>query len=247
MSIEESLSPDPPHRLATTRFVLLAGLVAATTLLSLVKLRETGMPDPAQLRAAVEGFGLWAPVGYILMLALRPFLFLPGPPLMMAGGLAFGAWNGTLLTTGGLILGALTTYALARGLGHDFVRARTGHRLDGVNRGRLGPGLVFLMNLMPVFPLSIPNYGAGLAGMRLVPFTLATGLGLAPRVLVWSTLGSLLVQMNRAYLAGASVALLALLAIPLYWRVAQADSLSGPALPAADRPSAVAGSSDRST
>ncbi len=223
MSIEASLSPSPPRRLATARFLFLTGLVVATTLLSLIKLRETGMPDPSHMRATVEGFGVWAPLFYILMLALRPFLFLPGPPLMMAGGLAFGAWNGTLLTTAGLILGALTTYGLARGLGHDFVRAHTGHRLDFVKEGRLGPGLVFLMNLMPVFPLTIPNYGAGLAGMGLVPFTLATGLGLGPRVLVWSTLGSLLVQMNRVYLAGASAAMLVLFAIPLLWKMPRAD------------------------
>ncbi|MBI3891295.1 MAG: VTT domain-containing protein [Candidatus Wallbacteria bacterium] len=204
-----------PGRGATVRFWALAALVVVSAVAGMAELSGRRVGDPSAIRAAVQAYGAWAPAIYVAVLALRPFLFLPSAPLMMAGGLAFGAGLGTLLTTLGLTLAALTTYGLARLMGHEFVRARMGPRLDELASSGLGPGAVLVLNMLPVTPLSIPNYGAGLAAMPIGAFLAATAGGLTPRVLAWSTMGSVLVRFDLPLLLASCLLLVALLARPL--------------------------------
>ena len=54
--------------------------------------------QPEQFRARVEGHGLWAPLAYAAMVFLQVVVaVIPGEPLEIAGGYAFGAWQGTAL------------------------------------------------------------------------------------------------------------------------------------------------------
>ena len=53
--------------------------------------------DPAAFRAWVEELGWLGKLGYAGMMALQILVaFIPGEPLAIAGGSAFGFWEGTL-------------------------------------------------------------------------------------------------------------------------------------------------------
>ena len=78
--------------------------------------------QPEQFRAWVEGHGLWAPLAYAAMVFLQVVVaVIPGEPLEIAGGYAFGAWAGTALCLLGAVLGSVTVFALVRRWGRGLV------------------------------------------------------------------------------------------------------------------------------
>ena len=78
--------------------------------------------QPEQFRAWVESHGLWAPLAYAAMVFLQVVVaVIPGEPLEIAGGYAFGAWQGTALCLAGAVLGSVAVFALVRRWGRGLV------------------------------------------------------------------------------------------------------------------------------
>jgi uncharacterized membrane protein YdjX (TVP38/TMEM64 family) len=207
----------PANDPARRRFVLLLALVAACAACDYVW--GPHLPrSPEKLRAMVASWGNLGPLVFIAVFVLRPFLIFPSTLLFIAGGLAFGAVKGAVYASiGGVIAGAIT-FLMARAMGRDFVQARLGSRLDWVDQHRWGVGLVFLLNLIPIVPITGINCGAGLSRIGFGEFMAAVVLGLTPRALAYSFVGSSLLDLHsRAFLA-AVVVLAAMLAVPLVFR-----------------------------
>ncbi len=74
------------------------------------------------LESFMEGTGWLAPVLFILLHLLRPFLFLPVIVVCIAGGVLFGFIEGAILSLIGLSLMSLVFYQLV----NKFPRFRTG-------------------------------------------------------------------------------------------------------------------------
>ena len=51
---------------------------------------------PEQIRVWLAGLGNWAPWAYMAMFAVLPAFFFPVAVLALAGGVAFGLWQGAL-------------------------------------------------------------------------------------------------------------------------------------------------------
>jgi uncharacterized membrane protein YdjX (TVP38/TMEM64 family) len=203
---------------AGVRFAMLLVFVAATGAFALWRARH-GLPlTPEAVRATVTGWGPLAPVIFMSAWALRPVLFFPTTLLFVGGGLAFGALWGTLYSVIGGTLGGALTFALARALGREFVRARVENRFPELHEERWGPGLVFLLNLIPIVPITAINYGAGLSRIGLGSFILAVVAGLTPRAFAYSFFGSSILDVRSPKFVGALVLLLALIVIPTLLR-----------------------------
>ncbi len=56
---------------------------------------------PETLRTYIQSYGKVAPAVYVFLYCIGPVLFVPGAILSLAGGLAFGALWGTVLTVFG--------------------------------------------------------------------------------------------------------------------------------------------------
>jgi len=198
--------------------VLFLVLLATTSAVALLRARA-GVPlTPEAVRDAVRSWGTLAPLAFTAAFILRPFIFFPSTLLFLAGGLAFGVAQGTLYAAIGGTLGAVVGFGLARLLGHDFVNEQLGGRLPEFGRDRWGMGLVFLLNLIPVVPMTAINYGAGLSEMEVIPFTLAVMAGLTPRAFAYSFFGDSLLDIGSQEFVLALGLLLALLIIPLVVR-----------------------------
>jgi uncharacterized membrane protein YdjX (TVP38/TMEM64 family) len=106
---------------------------------------------------------------------------------MIGGAVVFGAAFGSFYNFAGALAGAFTSYLLADHLGSDFVRHLARGRLKRVERLAAGHGFWFLVG-MRFLPLPFPavNFGLALAGIRPLPFTLSTAVGLAPTIPLWS-------------------------------------------------------------
>jgi uncharacterized membrane protein YdjX (TVP38/TMEM64 family) len=166
----------------------------------------------------IRGWGALGPLVFAGAFALRPFIFFPSTLLFLTGGLAFGVGWGTVYAAVGGTLGAMIGFSIARLLGYDFVRAQLGDRLAEMHANRWGVGLVFVLNLIPLVPMTAINYGAGLSGMELLPFTAAVLAGITPRAFAYSLFGNSLLNIKSKEFVLALVLLAALVVIPLYVR-----------------------------
>ena len=211
---------------ARRRFAYLLSFIVATALLAVLRLFS--MPHPPEsvhaaaesLREAIVGWGVLAPLAYVVLVAVRPFLFVPSTVLFIAAGLAFGYKLGTLYAAIGGTVAAVVTFALARWLGREFVQARLPARLQRLHDAEWGAGLIFFLNLVPVVPITAVNYGAGLSRVSLRHFTLAVIGGLTPRAFAYSYFGNSLLDVGSRQFIAAIAILCLLVIVPalLRWR-----------------------------
>lgn len=147
--------------------------------------------DPRSVRDRIAEFGILAPAIYVGVATLRIFLGLPSGVVMSAGGLLFGVWGGLAFGFVGFMANSLLSFALARGLGRDAVAARLRGRARFVDEvvTRRGAPWMALYTAVPVSVLTPVHMAAGLSGMAVATFALAAGVGLAPRVMLYSVFG----------------------------------------------------------
>lgn len=204
---------------AGRRFAYFVGFVLLTAALAFWRLRD--LPLSAEgVRATVVGWGTLAPLVYIALLAVRPFVFFPSALLFMAAGLAFGPWLGTVYAAIGGTIAAVLGFLVARSLGREFIQARLPARLRELQDSEWGVGLIFFLNLVPIVPMTAVNYGAGLSRVSLRHYTLAVIGGLTPRAFAYSFFGDSLLDVGSPQFLTA-IAILALLVIApalIRWR-----------------------------
>ena len=201
------------------RFGLFLTVVILTGAFGVIRAGRHMPLTPEGVREMIGVWGALGPVVFTGMFALRPFVFFPSTLLFLAGGLAFGVAWGTLYATIGATVGAVIGFTIARSLGYDFVRSRLGDRWTEIEADRWGAGLVFVLNLIPVVPITMINYGAGLSGMGVLPFTLAVVLGITPRAFAYSFFGHSLLNIGSKQFVWSLVLLAALIVIPLSIRL----------------------------
>lgn len=95
-------------------FLVLSGLVCWFAGRPLVRFAQS----PELFRAWVDEQGIWAPGLFVGMVVLQVIVaIIPGEPLEIAAGYAFGALEGTLLCIIGTTLGSVLVFLLVRRFG----------------------------------------------------------------------------------------------------------------------------------
>jgi phospholipase D1/2 len=220
----------PPRRFKTgtlLRFLVLPALLLAG--FALLRWTPLGHQFTAErLAASIAGLqrAWWAPAVLIAGYAVLSPLGVPATPLMLAGGVVFGAVYGSLYNVLGVWAGAATTYSLGRLLGRDFVVQVAGKRLKKVERAVSKRGFWGLVGVrfLPL-PFAVVNYCAALAGVRPGLFCASTALGTAPTVSLYSYVFAALAHAGAAHrqavywqIAGFSILLVTLIAAPQIWQ-----------------------------
>ncbi|MEO8601131.1 MAG: TVP38/TMEM64 family protein [bacterium] len=204
-------------RAQTRRFALLLGFIAVTAVGAFLVLRNATL-TPDAVRETVLAWGALAPLAYVAVVSMRPFIFFPSTLLFIAAGLAFGPWLGTLYAVIGGVIAAVITFLLARALGREFVQARLPARLQRLQEGEWGAGLIFVLNLVPIVPITAVNYGAGLSRVPLSHYTLAVLGGLTPRAFAYSFFGDALLDVGSTQFIVAVAVLALLVLVPALFR-----------------------------
>lgn len=147
----------------------------------------------AILLAFVERHWLMASVGFVFAYTIVVALSLPGATIMtLTGGFLFGVATGSILTVVGATLGATALFLIARTALGDVLRRKAGPFLarmaDGFNKDAFN--YLLFLRLVPVFPFWVVNLVPALLGMRLIPFIVATGLGIIPATIIFAAFGA---------------------------------------------------------
>ncbi len=195
---KDSGSEETKRYLRRRRIVSLVSLLILIVLFAVVTVK-IGVPlvqmvgNPGQFRDWVDSHSLWGRLAFVGMIVLQVVVaIIPGEPMEIGAGYAFGAVEGTFLCLLGTALGSALVFLFTKKLGVKMVEAFISReKLEHVkllqNAARLN-FILFVVFLIPGTPKDVLTYVAGLTPIRLSTFLLLTTIARIPSV-VSSTIG----------------------------------------------------------
>ncbi len=149
--------------------------------------------EPEKFRVWVENGGIWSKIAFIGMVMFQVVIALvPGEPLEIGAGYAFGAIEGTLLTVIGVTLGSLVVFSLVRKFGvmlvEIFFSREKISSLKFLQKSKKRDFVIFLLFFLPGTPKDLITYFAGLTDMKLSYMLWLSAVVRLPSVIT-STLG----------------------------------------------------------
>lgn len=128
--------------------------------------------EPELFREWVDAFGIWSRLVYVGMVVLQVVVALiPGEPLELAGGYAFGVLEGTLWAMVGILVGSALVFALVRRFGVKLVEVFFSRRqireLSFLKNPKKTRVIAFLLMLIPGTPKDFLSYFAGLTKLTM--------------------------------------------------------------------------------
>jgi uncharacterized membrane protein YdjX (TVP38/TMEM64 family) len=158
--------------------------------------RATGATDHlrienlARLKHTIEAYGAAGPLLYIAGYILAVVLFVPGLPVTLLGGLAFGPVRGAAYVSVAATLGAGLAFLVARyglrGTVERWVRANP--RLARMDNAvaRDGWRIVMITRLIPLFPFNLQNYAYGLTRIGFWTYLVTSWLSMLPATVAYT-------------------------------------------------------------
>ena len=112
--------------------------------------------------------------------------------LTIIGGFMFGQYLGTLYVVSGATIGATCLFLVAKTAFGDFLRAKAGPAVKGMEEGFRENELSYLLvlRLIPVFPFFIVNLVPAFLGVSLKNFLIGTFFGILPGSFVFVSVGA---------------------------------------------------------
>ncbi|MDR1262496.1 MAG: TVP38/TMEM64 family protein [Oscillospiraceae bacterium] len=202
----------------------LLALIGCTVAFSSSLMRWIG--DPAQFRAWAESHGAVSKLAMAAICAVQVVLaFIPGEPVQIAAGMAFGTWWGVLLTLSGILLGQAIVFILTKRYGIRFVelffdKDQVYSLPLFVDRRRLD-AMIFLLFFIPGAPKDLLTYAAALTPIGMGRFLLLSITARASAVIASAWGGSAISGsrwMQALWILGAT-ALVGLAGILYYRRI----------------------------
>lgn len=128
--------------------------------------------QPDAFRQWVNQFGIGGRFLFIAMVTIQVIVALiPGEPLELAAGYAFGALEGTVLSLIGILIGSWLVFSLVRRFGVKLVSVffsdREIKRLSFLRNPQKTKMIAFLLMLIPGTPKDLLSYFAGLTPLSL--------------------------------------------------------------------------------
>lgn len=149
--------------------------------------------EPERFRAWVDEQGILAPIAFLGMIVLQIVVaVIPGEPLEIAAGYAFGAVEGTLLCLVGAFLGRTAVFLLVRRFGtravEVFFPLDKLNALSVLQNKRRLTLWVFFLFFLPGTPKDVLCYIAGLTDLPLKNWLIISAIAPLPSI-VTSTIG----------------------------------------------------------
>lgn len=148
---------------------------------------------PEDFRVWVDSHGFWGKLAFIGMVMFQVVIALvPGEPLEIGAGYAFGAIEGTILSVIGITLGSLIVFSLVRRFGirlvEIFFSAEKIRSLKFLQKSKKRDIIIFLVFFLPGTPKDLLTYFAGLTDIKPAHFLWLASVARLPSVIT-STVG----------------------------------------------------------
>ena len=222
------------------KYIALAGILAFVILSGLV-FWFAGRPlirfvsEPEYFRAWLDARGVWGRLIFLCIVVLQVFVaIIPGEPIEIAAGYAFGFWEGTLLCILGMTIGGAAVFVFVRKFGvkalEVFFSREKIASLRFLQNSRHVYFFLIIAFLLPGTPKDILSYVAGLTPIRFYHWLLLTSLCRLPSV-VTSTLGGNALGTGEHWIATVVfllTALISLIGYRLYRRMHKNENSQTP-------------------
>ena len=157
--------------------------------------------NPEQFRAWLDSFGVWGRVIFLGMTLLQILIgIIPGEPLEIGAGYAFGVWEGFLLCELGILIGSALIWCFSRYLGIKAVEAfYPREKLNELRFLKDSQKLnitAFILFFIPGTPKDMLTYVLGLTPMKLSTCLFITVVARIPSVITSVIGGSALGEQN---------------------------------------------------
>lgn len=153
--------------------------------------------DPEKFRNWVNESGVFGRICFVLMVMFQVIVaFVPGEPLEIGAGYAFGTFEGTLLCIAGITLGSIIVFELVRKFGiklvevfFTFEKIKSAKFLQDEKKLAL---ITFLMFFLPGTPKDLLTYVLGLSKVKRTDLLILAGVARLPSIITSTVGGSLL-------------------------------------------------------
>ena len=202
---DRSLSEKQKQWIAGTGIVLFL-LLSALVFFYAGKPLIRFVQEPERVRAWVDERGVMAPIAFVGMLILQIVVaVIPGEPLEIAAGYAFGAFEGTVLCLLGAFAGRTVVFLLVRRFGtravEVFFPLEKLHTLKFLQNKRRLAFWVFFLFFLPGTPKDALCYLVGLTDLPLKAWLIISAIAPVPSI-VTSTIGGNALGMGNYAFAG---------------------------------------------
>ncbi|MCZ0731061.1 TVP38/TMEM64 family protein [Mycolicibacterium iranicum] len=172
-AVVATLKTVPPTRLAAVASAIVI-LVAIAMLVP--------FPTALELRDWATSAGPWFPLVFFAAHVVMTVFPFPRTAFTLAAGLLFGPVLGIPIAVAASTVSAVIALLLVRIAGWQVSRLVSHPRVDAIDRRLRERGwpVVLATRLIPAVPFSVLNYAAGASSIRVLPYTLATFVGVLP-------------------------------------------------------------------
>ena len=188
-----------------------------------------------KIKEKIDSFGPIAPLVYISFYILATVFFLPGLPVTMLSGLAFGPIWGVVYASIGAVIGVSCAFLIARyvarGMVEGWVAGNAQFRRIDEGVQRQGWRMLMITRLIPLFPFNLQNYAYGLTKIRFVTFFFVSWICMLPGTAAYVQLGAAVnlgegdIKKTLIYLAGAGIFIVLVSLIPSVIRKRQPEDM----------------------
>ena len=143
--------------------------------------------DPEAFRTWIDSMGIWGRISFIGMNILQVLVaVIPGGPLEVAGGYAFGHFEAMILCTIGMGIGSALVFLLVRYFGYKLVEAffpvEKINELKFLKSTKSRDILILLLFLIPGTPKDLVAYFCGLTEIKFSTFILIATFARIPGI-----------------------------------------------------------------
>lgn len=186
-----------------------------------------------KLKEWVSGFGIIAPLVYICLYIVATLFFLPGSPITVLSGIAFGPVWGVVYVWIGATIGVSLAFLVARYAARDLVSGwisgNTQFQKIDEKVEKEGWRIVMFTRLMPYIPFNLQNYAYGLTKINFATYVFVSAVFMLPGTIAYVQIGGALISgegnvvKTLLYLSLAAVLVLLVSLIPKFLRKRQSD------------------------
>lgn len=171
--------------------ILFMGIITLLIGMPLIRFIE----EPENFRNWIDGFGFWGNLVFIAITVFQViFAIIPGEPLEIGAGYAFGIWEGTALCIIATTLGGIMVFLLVKKFGVRLVeiffpveKIRSLWFLRTAKRRNL---ITFLVFFIPGTPKDLLCYFVGLTDMKLGTWILISATARIPSIVTSTVSGN---------------------------------------------------------
>ena len=157
-----------------------------------------------QVIKLIRSWGVAAPLMSVLLMITQAIVApIPAFLITAANGMVFGSFWGALISWIGALMGALTSFYIARLFKKVALRKIVRNQKTAefiIHAGeKRGFYVILLSRLLPFISFDIISYMAGLSGIRPWAFILGTALGMLPATIIYTFIGHEIPAMEKNF------------------------------------------------